>query len=66
VFSYIYLDNLSPAKLMGFSAGAERNELVVDNFSAVFFFNNFNAQSAKSTKSYIFRDFLWIKSAVCG
>jgi len=51
VFSYIYLDNLSPAKVMGFSAGAGRNELAVDNFFTVFFFNDFNAQTLKSMKS---------------
>jgi hypothetical protein len=45
VFSYIYLDNLSPAKVTGFSAGAGQNKLAVDNFSTVFFFNNFNAQT---------------------
>jgi len=54
VFSYIYLDNLSPAKVMGFSAEAGRNELVVDNFLAVFFFNDFNAKPLKSMKSWIF------------
>jgi hypothetical protein len=51
VFSYIYLDNLSPANLLGFLAVAGRNELAVDNFLAVFFFNDFNAQSLKSIKS---------------
>jgi hypothetical protein len=43
VFSYIYLDNLSPVKLSGFWAIAGLNELAVDNFLAVFFFNDFNA-----------------------
>jgi len=38
----------------------------MDNFLGEFFLNDFNAQSLKSTKSYIFRDFLWIKSAACG
>jgi len=51
VFSYIYLDNLSPAKVMGFWAGAGRNELAVDNFFTVFFFNDFNAQTLKSIKT---------------
>jgi hypothetical protein len=51
VFSYIYLDNLSPAKVMGFTAVAGRNELAVDNFFTVFFFNDFKAQMAKSIKS---------------
>jgi hypothetical protein len=41
----------------------ERIELAVDNFLAVFFFNVFNAQSLKSMKSNIFRDFSWITSA---
>jgi hypothetical protein len=45
VFSHIYLSNLSPAKVMGFWARAGRNELAVDNFLAVFFFNDFNAQT---------------------
>ena len=66
VFSYIYLDNLSPAKVMGFSAGAGRIELAVDNFLAVFFFNDFNAQTLKSIKSTIFRDFSWITHVLCG
>jgi len=66
VFSYIYLDNLSPAKLMGFYAGAGRNELVVDNFFTVFFFNDFKAQTMKSWKTNIFRDFSWITHASCG
>jgi hypothetical protein len=51
VFSYIYLDNLSPANVMGFSAGAGLNEQAVDNFFTVFFFNDFNAQTMKSWKS---------------
>jgi hypothetical protein len=51
VFSYIYLDNLSPAKMLGFWTRAERNELAVDNFLVVFFFNDFNAQIAESMKS---------------
>jgi hypothetical protein len=51
VFSYIYLDNLSPAKLPGFWTRAGQNELAVDNFLAVFFFNVFNAQTLKSIKS---------------
>jgi hypothetical protein len=51
VFSYIYLGNLSPAKLSGFWARAERNELAVDNFLVIFFINDFKAQMAKSIKS---------------
>jgi hypothetical protein len=51
---------------MGFSAEAGRNELAVDNFLAVFFFNDFNAQSIKSWKSNISRDFSWITRAFCG
>jgi len=66
VFSYIYLDNLSPAKVMGFSAEAGRNELAVDNFLAVFFFNDFKAQTLKYMKSNISRDFSWITHASCG
>jgi hypothetical protein len=48
VFSYIYLDNLSPAKLLGFWARAGQIELAVDNFLVVFFFNDFNALGWKS------------------
>jgi len=48
VFSYIYLDNLSPAKVMGFWAGAGRNELAVDNFFTEKIFNDFNSRCAKS------------------
>jgi hypothetical protein len=66
VFSYIYLDNLSPAKVTGFSAGARRNELAVDNFLPVIFFNDFNAQIMKSWKTNISRDFSWITHASCG
>jgi hypothetical protein len=51
VFSYIYLDNLSPSKQSGFFGAASRNGLAVDNFLVVFFFNDFNAQSLKSIKS---------------
>jgi hypothetical protein len=51
VFSYIYQSNLSPAKVMGFWVGAGQNELAVDNFFEVFFFNDFNAQIAESMKS---------------
>jgi hypothetical protein len=66
VFSYIYLDNLSPANLLGFSAGVGRNQLAVDNFSAVFFFNDFNAQIMKCVESILFIDFLWITEQGCG
>jgi len=66
VFSYIYLDNLSPAKLLGFWAGAGRNELAVDNFLVVFFFNDFNAQPPKCVESCISRDFSWITRTSCG
>jgi len=66
VFSYIYLSNLSPAKLLGFWAVAGRNELAVDNSLVVFFFNDFNAQTMKSWKSNISRDFSWITHALCG
>jgi hypothetical protein len=36
---------------MGFWVGAGQNELAVDNFLPVFFFNDFNAQIAESMKS---------------
>jgi hypothetical protein len=51
VFSHIYQSNLSPSKLAGYQAGSGRIGLAVDNFSAVFFFNDFNAQTLKSIKS---------------
>jgi hypothetical protein len=51
---------------MGFYAGAGRNEQAVDNFSTVFFFNDFNAQTLKSWKSTISRDFYWITRMSCG
>jgi hypothetical protein len=37
--------------MAGFLAGAGRNELAVDNFLAVFFFNDFNAQIPKCVES---------------
>jgi len=66
VFSYIYLDNLSPAKLPGFRVRAGQSELAVDNFFTVFFFNDFKAQTMKSWKTNVFRDFSWITHALCG
>jgi hypothetical protein len=57
VFSHIYLDNLSPSKLAGFLGESRANELTVDNFLMVFFFNDFNNQSAKSVESNVFIDF---------
>jgi hypothetical protein len=66
VFSYIYLDNLSPAKVAGFWARAGRNELTVDNFLTVFFFIDFNAETPKCLESTIFRDFSWITRMLCG
>jgi hypothetical protein len=57
VFSHIYQSNLSPAKVAGYRARAARIGLAVDNFFTVFFFNDFNAQLAKSWKSYVFIDF---------
>jgi hypothetical protein len=66
VFSYIYLDNLSPAKVTGYRARSGRIELVVDNFLAVFFFNDFNAQTPKCVESMFFRDFSWITHMLCG
>jgi hypothetical protein len=65
VFSYIYLDNLSPAKVAGYRAKAAQIGLVVDNFFKVFFFNDFNAQTPKCLETNIFRDFLWITHAIC-
>jgi hypothetical protein len=38
----------------------------VDNFSAVFFFNDFNAQIMKCVESILFIDFLWITEQGCG
>jgi hypothetical protein len=54
VFSHIYLDNLSPAKVAGFRLDLAQDELPVDNFSTEIFFNDFNAQPAKSCKSTVF------------
>jgi len=45
VFSYIYLDNLSPAKVAGYQARAGRIGLTVDNFFTEKIFNDFNAQT---------------------
>ena len=45
---------------MGFSARAARYELTVDNFFTEKIFNDFKAQTLKSIKSYVFRDFSWI------
>jgi len=66
VFSYIYLGNLSPSKSSGFRAGAGQSELAVDNFFTVFFFNDFKAQTMKSWKTTISRDFSWITRVSCG
>jgi hypothetical protein len=66
VFSYIYLDNLSPAKLPGFWTRAGQNELAVGNFFTEKIINDFNAQTMKSWKSTISRDFSWITHASCG
>jgi len=66
VFSHIYLGNLSPAKVAGYRARAGQNELVVDNFLAVFFINDFIARTVESLESSISRDFLWITHALCG
>ena len=57
VFSYIYLDNLSPAKVAGYRARAGRIGLVVDNFFAEKIFNDFNERCTKSLESYVFIDF---------
>jgi hypothetical protein len=66
VFSHIYLGNLSPAKVAGYGARLGRNELAVDNFLAVFFINDFKAQTVESLKKHIFIDFLWITRSFCG
>jgi hypothetical protein len=39
------MDNLSPVEQSGFCAGAGQNELAVDNFFEVFFFNDFNVRN---------------------
>jgi len=36
VFSHIYLDNLKPARLVGYLTEAAKNALAVDNFFVVF------------------------------
>jgi hypothetical protein len=40
--------------MVGFRARSWAKELAVDNFFAVFFFNDFNAQTLKCMKSTIF------------
>ena len=57
MFSHIYLDNRSPAKVAGFRLDLAQDELPVDNFSTEIFFNDFNAQPMKSCKSMFFIDF---------
>jgi hypothetical protein len=57
VFSHIYLDNRSPAKVAGFRLDLAQDELPVDNFFTEIFFNDFKAQPAKSCKSMFFIDF---------
>jgi len=52
--------------MAGFSAAAARYELAVDNFFTEKIINDFNAQTLKSIKSSIFRDFSWITHALCG
>jgi hypothetical protein len=54
VFSHIYQDNRCPANLAGFRLDLAQDELPVDNFFNEIFFNDFNAQSAKSCKSTVF------------
>jgi len=41
-------------------------EQSVDNFFVKKISNDFNAQTAKSLKSNVFIDFLWITAQVCG
>ena len=57
MFSHIYLDNRSPAKVAGFRLNLAQDELPVDNFFTEIFFNDFNAQPVKSCKSTVFIDF---------
>jgi len=57
LFSHIYLDNRSPAKVAGFRLDLAQDEFPVDNFFTKIFFNDFNAQPAKSCKSTLFIDF---------
>jgi hypothetical protein len=57
LFSHIYLDNRSPAKVAGFKLDQAQDELPVDNFFTEIFFNDFNAQPVKSCKSMFFIDF---------
>jgi hypothetical protein len=52
--------------MAGYRAKAVQIGLTVDNFFTVFFFNDFNAQTAKCVESTIFRDFSWITRANCG
>jgi hypothetical protein len=54
VFSHIYLDNRCPANVAGFRLDLAQDELPVDNFFTEIFFNDFNAQPAKSCKSTVF------------
>ena len=57
MFSHIYLDNRCPAKVAGLRLDLAQDELPVDNFFTEIFFNDFNAQPAKSCKSMFFIDF---------
>jgi hypothetical protein len=66
MFSHIYQSNLSPAKLAGYRARAGRIGLSVDNFFTEKIFNDFNAESPKSRKILISRDFSWITHPPCG
>jgi len=66
VFLYIYLDNLSPAKVAGYQVRAALIESAVDNFFTEKILNDFNAQGTKSLEMRLFRDFFWITHALCG
>jgi hypothetical protein len=48
---------VGPPNIKGSGVGAGQNELAVDNFLLVFFFNDFNAQMPKSVESNVLIDF---------
>lgn len=54
VYSHIYLDNLSPAKVVGYRARAGPNELAVDNFLVVFFLQLFQCLTTEITEKHSF------------
>jgi len=60
------LGDLKPADLVGFLVKWTLIEQSVDNFFVKKISNDFNAQTAKSLKSTVFIDFLWITEQGCG